>query len=317
QLQRRDRARRAVALLHQVRLFAAVPRRGRRRGEGGARGQARHLGPDQAALPRLPRAQGVVGRARRGHGGVRARDGRQGELDRAHKLRRHRSAGEARRQGGRRPGRDRVDQGRRPGPDAHHAVAQAGERLPADRVGPRRARGDWRGQAPGRIRARARVRVPLHQPAVEEVRAPDRHRSAEPGVDLVGGVEGPRGGGGRELRRWILLLCAAAACGKKGGSTPECAATFLAGDLVISEVMPNPTGDDTGKEWFEVYNADTRAVDLAGLELIVSLPDRTMEKAVAVTAGTIPAGGYFVFSSSAPDLVPGYADYGYGTGLGS
>src|SRR5262249_28828715 len=239
------------------------------------------------------------------------------DLDRAHKLRRHRSAGEARRQGGGRPGRDRGDQGRRPGPDAHHAVAQAGERLPADRVGPRRARGDWRGQAPGRIRARARVRVPLHQPAVEEVRAPDRHRSAEPGVDLVGGVEGPRGGGGRELRRWILLLCSAAACGTKGGSTPECAGNFLAGDLVISEVMPNPTGDDTGKEWFEVYNADTRAVDLAGLELVVSLPDRTMEKAVAVTAGTIPAGGYFVFSSSAPDLVPGYADYGYGTGLGS
>lgn len=119
------------------------------------------------------------------------------------------------------------------------------------------------------------------------------------------------------MKRWALLLCAAASCGKKGGATVDCKGNFLAGDLVISEVMPNPTGDDTGKEWFEVYNADSTPVDLNGLELVASLPDGTMEKAVVVTAATIPAGGYFVFSSSAPDLLPAYADYGYGATLGA
>jgi hypothetical protein len=113
------------------------------------------------------------------------------------------------------------------------------------------------------------------------------------------------------------LVLLAGACGKRGGATATCEGSFLAGDLVISEVMPNPTGDDTGKEWFEVYNADTAPANLAGLELVTSLPDGTMEKAVAITTATIPGGGYFVLSASAPDLLPAYADYGYGNGLGS
>jgi hypothetical protein len=119
------------------------------------------------------------------------------------------------------------------------------------------------------------------------------------------------------LKRWTWCVLLLAACGKKGGTGTPCAGAFLAGDLVISEVMPNPAGDDTGKEWFEVYNAGTTPADIGGLELVTSLPDKTSEKAVAVTSGTIPAGAYFVFSASAPDLLPDYADYGYGNALGS
>jgi hypothetical protein len=113
---------------------------------------------------------------------------------------------------------------------------------------------------------------------------------------------------------WVVVLVGA--CGAR---TPAsvCKGNLLAGDLVITEIMVNPSGDDTGKEWFEVYNNTARDIDATGLELVASVQDGSSAKTHAVTAATIQAGAYFVFGGVANDLRPAYMNYGYANDLGA
>lgn len=54
--------------------------------------------------------------------------------------------------------------------------------------------------------------------------------------------------------------------GMGGADVPYTAATVPAGELVLSEVLPNPAGcDDETNEWFEVRNDSDRDVDLSDL----------------------------------------------------
>src|SRR5262249_48321827 len=66
-----------------------------------------------------------------------------------------------------------------------------------------------------------------------------------------------------------------------------------AGDLVISELLADATGSDTGKEWFEVYVAND--VDLNGVEMGTNSPTvlSTVSQAACLHAS---AGSYVVFS---------------------
>jgi len=41
-----------------------------------------------------------------------------------------------------------------------------------------------------------------------------------------------------------------------------CPQAFLASSLQITEVMYNPAGNDTGREWVELYNSGSAAVTL-------------------------------------------------------
>ena len=50
-----------------------------------------------------------------------------------------------------------------------------------------------------------------------------------------------------------------------GGSGMRSTILPQAGDLIISEIMMDPDGADTGKEWIELYVAGSTAVDLNGL----------------------------------------------------
>lgn len=57
------------------------------------------------------------------------------------------------------------------------------------------------------------------------------------------------------------------------------------GDLVLSEVMINPSGDNTRREWFEVYNATTSSVDLQGLVITGKTGEtQTVSSSVVVAA---------------------------------
>ena len=75
--------------------------------------------------------------------------------------------------------------------------------------------------------------------------------------------------------------------------------TIVVGELVISEYLANPEGSDTGMEWFEVYNASDRTLDLNG----VGVGDASGVSFTVDTSITVPAGGYFVFAESA-EAVP-------------
>ncbi|MCX5741544.1 MAG: lamin tail domain-containing protein [Proteobacteria bacterium] len=111
-------------------------------------------------------------------------------------------------------------------------------------------------------------------------------------------------------------------CGPSGGSGAGCKDKLIAGDLVITEVFADfqaPTGGsgvDEGKEWFEVYNASDRPLELEGLTLVHSRPDGSKSKSHEMTTVTIAPGQFLVLGNSAADLLPPYVDYGYSADLG-
>jgi hypothetical protein len=119
---------------------------------------------------------------------------------------------------------------------------------------------------------------------------------------------------------WMAAMLAG--CAPSTPSPDGCRTALLPGDLVITEVFadykaaPGSTGVDTGKEWFEIYNASVHPIDLAGLTVTHSRPDGSRPNTHSVRGGTIAAGQYFTLGSAAPGMVPAYIDYGYGTDLG-
>jgi hypothetical protein len=109
------------------------------------------------------------------------------------------------------------------------------------------------------------------------------------------------------------LAFLAASCGDSGKPG---ACGLGPGDLVITEIMADPEGANAGKEWFELYNATSGVVHLAGLTLEV--------------VGTGGSKTHLVRGLDAPDVSPleyvalgdgvaGLNDlaYSYGTDLGS
>lgn len=92
---------------------------------------------------------------------------------------------------------------------------------------------------------------------------------------------------------WLTTL----ACGMLGQSA--LAATALSslseGDLVISEIMINPNGDNSKNEWFEIYNATSSDVDLNGL----IITGKTGESQTLSTSVVVAAGDYALFAVKA------------------
>lgn len=111
-----------------------------------------------------------------------------------------------------------------------------------------------------------------------------------------------------------------AACGPSD-DTADCTG-LVAGTLVVSEVQADfdaPTGAsgaDTGHEWFEIYNASTSPVELAGVQVEHMRPSETVGKTHTMRAVTIPANGYLVLGNVVPEAAPAHVDYGYGADLG-
>jgi hypothetical protein len=118
----------------------------------------------------------------------------------------------------------------------------------------------------------------------------------------------------------LLLGLAAAACssdrgGDGGSSSGDC--DLLAGDLVITEVMANPAGQDTGQEYFEVYNASSETIDAAGLTLVYSLADGSDEETHEVEELSIEPGDYVTMGGADPEALPDFIGYGFASDLGA
>ena len=92
---------------------------------------------------------------------------------------------------------------------------------------------------------------------------------------------------------WTVAL--AAGLLSQSASAATALSSLREGDLVISEIMINPSGDNAKNEWFEIYNATSSDVDLNGL--IIS--GKTGETQTLSTSVVVAAGDYALFAVKA------------------
>jgi len=89
--------------------------------------------------------------------------------------------------------------------------------------------------------------------------------------------------------------------------------------LVINEVLANPGGTitDANGEWFEVYNAGSRAVNLQNLVIADSAAAGRQPYHVITSSISVPSGGYVVLGASTDTIANGgvKVDYAYGSAL--
>jgi hypothetical protein len=127
---------------------------------------------------------------------------------------------------------------------------------------------------------------------------------------------------------FIGIIGVCSACGPDTGNGNVCKG-IVPGDLVITEVFADyvapsgQSGADAGQEWFELYNAGTKPVDVSGLTLLHSRPDGSKENSHVVATDrneiTLIPGAYLVVGNLDPavplDGSP-WVTYAYGNDLG-
>jgi len=87
-----------------------------------------------------------------------------------------------------------------------------------------------------------------------------------------------------------------------------------AGDLVVTELMLDPDGTDTGLEWVELYNPGESSIALAGLVIDTA---GSSSKPHAIRAGTIGPKSYFTLGDVRAGALPAWIDYTYEGDLAS
>jgi hypothetical protein len=89
--------------------------------------------------------------------------------------------------------------------------------------------------------------------------------------------------------------------------------------LVINEVLANPGGviTDASGEWFEIYNAGSRSVDLQNLVITDSAASGRRPYHVIASSVVVPSGGYVVLGNTTNTTNNGGVpvDYAYGAAL--
>lgn len=114
----------------------------------------------------------------------------------------------------------------------------------------------------------------------------------------------------------VLVACGPGGDGPIDGNL-KCESGLLTGDLVITEVMANPDGDDQGNEYFEIYNATGAAIDLTGLRLEKASIDGSSLKEHLMTGTVVEAGSYVALGGVVPEFRAPYIAYGYSDDLGT
>ena len=89
---------------------------------------------------------------------------------------------------------------------------------------------------------------------------------------------------------------------------------FRANALLINEVMSNPTGDDSGREWIELYNNSESSIDLS--TLTISIKGGSFLAVTPVSGGTmLDPGGYAIIGSTVSGTTKFILDYPSYTGI--
>jgi hypothetical protein len=84
--------------------------------------------------------------------------------------------------------------------------------------------------------------------------------------------------------------------------------------LVVNEVMSNPTGDDSGREWIELYNDSSSETDLSSMT--ISIKGGAAIVTTPLQGGfVLPAGGYAIIGSNVSGATKFLQDYPAYSGL--
>lgn len=78
--------------------------------------------------------------------------------------------------------------------------------------------------------------------------------------------------------------------------------------LIISEVMSNPIGDDSGREWIELYNNDTQAVDISTLTISIKGGTPVVATPLSGNMNILP-GAYVIIGSTVSGATKFAQDY--------
>src|SRR5688572_30489417 len=112
-----------------------------------------------------------------------------------------------------------------------------------------------------------------------------------------------------------VAALAAGACGPGDDGDGGSCSGLVAGDLVITEVLADydapagASGADEAKEWFEIHNASSRTIELAGVLLEHGRPTDVQFDNHTMRAATLGPGEYLVLGNVVADLLPGHVDY--------
>jgi hypothetical protein len=110
--------------------------------------------------------------------------------------------------------------------------------------------------------------------------------------DSTADTRGDAAPGDAPLRRDSANIADADADAEIGPSDGPTGVLPTVGDLVIDEILINPAGTDTNREWIEVANSSAYTLDLHLLHVADSAND------VAVDAGLLAPGGLLVLGQS-------------------
>ncbi len=115
----------------------------------------------------------------------------------------------------------------------------------------------------------------------------------------------------------LALALASGACGLSLGDVEPACEGWRPGDVVLTELLPDPEGADTGQEWMEWHNPGRSAVDLRGLLLYAARADGSQERAYLFEESVpVAASGYVVLGDVRAGPLPAHVNHSYGDTLG-
>ncbi|WPB76219.1 lamin tail domain-containing protein [Archangium violaceum] len=113
-----------------------------------------------------------------------------------------------------------------------------------------------------------------------------------------------------------VLMCGA--CGPLFDDVEPACEGWRPGDVVFTELLPDPEGTDTGQEWMELHNPGRSAMDLRGLLLYAARADGSQERAYLFEESVpVAPRGHVVLGDVRSESLPAHVNHSYGDVLGS
>ncbi|MDP3499951.1 MAG: lamin tail domain-containing protein [Myxococcales bacterium] len=116
---------------------------------------------------------------------------------------------------------------------------------------------------------------------------------------------------------FLVAAVAAVSCTPPVDMPTDACKGRVAGDLVITELMLDPEGTDTGAEWIEIFNTLGTPIDLRGYTITYRQGTSTAKSHTVRASVQVPARGYLALGDVRSGPNPSWIGYSYGDDLGA